>query len=948
MQIADLLRTLRDEIALVEPEGKAWLRTLAGAEPGSPSFDDALDAYVSQLERTAATCEMLGLAGLQAFFEVVQQAAEMMASLPADRRSPACDAHAAWIAPVLAYLDAPEEAARIDALMRWPDDPRLGHGLDAQARAALRARFDQSLALPTEFLNEVLAPKPVLGPEDLSLAVPEDVDRSIYDAFVVDAPEQAATLALAVARLIAGHASEEEMREARRIAHSFKGAAHIIGVRGLGTLAHRLEDVLDILPALPPGMAIPRGLARTLVDATAALEQMVGALLGTDEPPEDADETTRLLIDWAYAVEHEGWTQAAARLDGEPAPRAAGAGTALPPALALEAFRVARTTARDDEGMLRIAARTMDEMLRLVGELNTKIAQVQTQLRQAQTRQRQLLAQNRIVQTRIAELDRAVAVRGVSLELGRAKGEALDPLELDRYNELYSATHALMEANADFNELGQTIDVDLAQLGGEVVLQERLGKDLQYLAMSTRMLPVSTLQPRLARAVRQTARTTGKEAELEVLGGEILVDADVLQQVAEPLLHILRNAVDHGIEPPDVRELKGKPRTGRIELAFSREGSAITVSCRDDGRGLNYDRIRSKAVEQGLIEASAALDEEALARLILLPGFTTRDKVTEVSGRGVGMDVVLARIQQLGGAVEVRSRGQGTEVKLRFQSSLVIQFVLLVKVADQVFALPSGTVSMALAAGSGEIRTEGEAAVFEYAGRRYRLRALAERLGVVDEGTAAAWRERPILIVRGHQGEEALAVQQVVDSREVLLKPLGRYLDGLAGVLGVAILGDGAIAPVLDLPQLLRDEAIYRRMLGIKVAGAAARRNAVLVVDDSLSVRRALSQLMADAGYEVRTAKDGLDAIALLNDFSPSVVLTDLEMPNMNGLELTAHLRARPEWAGLPIVMITSRSMEKHRRLAAQAGVTHYMTKPYTDDRLLDVVAGAVRERTSA
>jgi chemotaxis protein histidine kinase CheA/CheY-like chemotaxis protein len=977
MRISDLLHTLREEIVLARPDMQSWLTAVAQAAPGCGPFEEALHAYAGQIARMADTCEMLGLGGLQRFLVHLHAASGHLAGMPERSRRVACEAHGEAIQAVLDYLAEPDEPRAVRRMLGMLAEGRTGLAPSVTALTALEAAFDAGVALPEEFLDAMTAPKPIVSGEDMALELPADIDRGIFDAFMADAPDQAATLSRRLAAYLAAPDAAEERREACRIAHSFKGSANIIGLTGLGTLAHRLEDVLDALAEQPAGTPIPPALADTMLDATAAMEQMVGSLQGTDEAPANAAAIAQALVDWVYAREDmasdpaAGGPFAAATAAAQAALEdaagrtedALGVGTIdvalahepidrlAPPSLSLPGEAAAGAQAaprqREEEGSLRVAAQSVDDMLRLVGELNTKIAQLQTQVRQTQGRQRQLLNQNRIVQARLADLDRAVAVRGVSLEMGRAHGQTLDPLELDRYNEMYGATHALMEANADFNELGHAIDGDLAQLNAESLAQERLGKDLQYRVMSMRMLPVSTLIPRLQRVVRQTGRSTGKEAELSIAGADILVDADVLQQMAEPLLHVLRNAVDHGIESADMRLLKGKPATGHINLRFAREGSAITVTCRDDGRGLNYEKIRAKAAEQGLVDKEAALSHDQLARFILLPGFSTRDTVTEVSGRGVGMDVVLTRIQQLGGTVDVHSpAGQGTEVRLRFQSSLVIQFVLLVQAVDETFALPSGTVAMALAAGSGHIDL-GEAdtepgegrASFEYGGRRYRLRALAERLGVLgDPADRRQWHDRPILIVRGHQGEEALVVDAVADSRDVLLKPLGRYLEGLPGVLGVAILGDGSVAPVLDVPQLLRDEAVYRRMLQIKVA-RDPRRASVLVVDDSLSVRRSLSQLLEDAGYEVRTAKDGQDALTSLRTTLPDLVLTDLEMPNMNGLELTAQLRARPDTARVPVVMITSRSMDKHRQLAIQAGVDEYVTKPYTDDRLLDAVA---------
>jgi chemotaxis protein histidine kinase CheA/CheY-like chemotaxis protein len=459
--------------------------------------------------------------------------------------------------------------------------------------------------------------------------------------------------------------------------------------------------------------------------------------------------------------------------------------------------------------------------------------------------------------------------------------------------------------------------------------------------LSTRMLPVSTLVPRLRRNVRQTAQTLGKEAELVVEGESIMVDGDILNSLADPLLHILRNAVDHGIEFPDEREARGKPRAGLVTLHVSRQGNGVTVRVTDDGKGLDYQRIREKGVARGLLGAEARPTQGELARLTLQPGFSTRDQVSEVSGRGVGMDVVAARISALKGSVDIRSEtGAGCEVELRFQASLATQHALLVRAGGQVFAVPSYMLDQALAPGLGDFLQVGNAWSLRYGNKVYPVRVMADLVGGhAPEGTRDApwYGHMCVLLARAGNGSVAIAVEEVLDGRDLIIKGVGRYLNNAAGVAGVSVLGDGTIAPLLDLNGLLQQA-------GAGESGGAARARArlaepsmpqVLVVDDSLSVRKSLANLLADFSYQVTAVGDGMEAVRALEKKRPDIVLTDLEMPNMNGIELTEYVRRESALHNLPVVMITSRSMDKHRDMATRAGVDVYLTKPYTDADLL-------------
>jgi chemosensory pili system protein ChpA (sensor histidine kinase/response regulator) len=673
---------------------------------------------------------------------------------------------------------------------------------------------------------------------------------------------------------------------------------------------------------------------------------MVGFLRGDESAPDNALEVLSEIVAWANKVKSGEIEEMQEDVAVEVAPVMADAPRAESP--------IAATPETEQQATLRVSVATVDEMYRLIGEMTSKIARLETQVLNVNTRSQTLLAHNQVVQQRVVDLEKLVLLRGVPV-LSKVEGEinptsaagnpSFDPLELEQYNELHGATRALVEVTADAREMANSLDAGLTNLRIEVAQQTQINKDLQHQIVSTRLAPVSSLAARLTRNVRQTCMQTGKQAELVITGGEIQVDGDVLNKLADPLLHLLRNAVDHGIEMPEERLSAGKPADGIINLKFSRQGSGIVVTIKDDGKGLDYQRIREKAIDRKLIREDQPLTHAELARLVLLPGFSTREAVSEISGRGVGMDVVATRLANIKGTVELSSvSGHGCEVVLKFQASLVTQHTLLVEAGQQRFAIPIHYIKEAFPGKLGEVNqaSDGEWQ-FTIRDESYPLYDLTPLTGYPAAAlNLARCVALPKVLISTADGAKAVLVESIIESRSVMVKTMGRYLSRVHGVSGVTILGDGALVPLLNLPELLAAPLEVNAAAADLAATARLQARRILVVDDSLSVRKALMQLLQDEAFEVKGAGDGMEAIRAIDAFAPHLVCTDLEMPNMNGLELTQHLRLKEATRHLPIIMITSRSMDKHRDQAMQVGVDFYLTKPYTDVDLLKHVHQAM------
>jgi chemotaxis protein histidine kinase CheA/CheY-like chemotaxis protein len=939
---------MRRELAQTAPDFERWIATMSTAAGDDPRLMEALEDYATQLERIGQTAELIGMTGLSAWCATLNGILPGVIFQEGETRSQACQHLAIWPALVDRYLENPADPEASMALAEYLASPAFAQPFDENSSIALIESLTTPPVVPEELLAQLASTEAPVSVtiEDISLAVPENADRDVYHAFIDEAPSNVEQFSALTSKIAAGLADTDDLRSAKRIAHSFKGSANIVGIRGIATLGHHTEDVLEYFEKNP--VKPPRALGQTLISASDCLAQMVGYLRGDESAPENAFAVLNEIVAWANKVKSG---EIGSMTDD------ANVEVVITPSDVVRPDVPAATSETEAQATLRVPVNTLDEIFRLVGEMTTKIVQLESQVANVNARTKALLAHNQLVQQRIIDIEKLVMLRGMSLTPADAGGnESFDPLELDRYNELHGATRALVEVTTDAREMTNNLEAGVTRLRIEVAQHSNINKELQYQVVATRLAPVSVLTARLMRNVRQTCQQTGKQAELIITGGEIQVDGDVLNKLADPLLHLLRNAVDHGIELPEERTAAGKPPAGTINLDFSRQGSGIVVTIRDDGKGLDYERIRTKAVDRELIRADQQLTRPELARLVLLPGFSTREQVSEISGRGVGMDVVASRLANIKGTVELSSEpGSGCEVVLRFQASLATQHCLLVEAAKQVFAIPIHFIKEAFPGGIGQIKhtkaskdpnEPGEDEWdFIIRDESFPIRDLAPLTGLPSSSPSAnRFSVMPKVLIRTMDGTMAVLVDSLIDSRSVMVKNMGKYLSHVHGISGVTIMGDGALVPLLNLPELLAEPIAVTAAAADLATAARLQARRILVVDDSLSVRKGLMQLLQDAAYVVKGAGDGMEAIRVLESFRPHLVCTDLEMPNMNGMELAQHLRMEETTRHLPIIMITSRSTEKHREQAMKAGVDFYLTKPYTEADLLKHIHSALQE----
>ncbi|HEY7773661.1 MAG TPA: response regulator [Marinagarivorans sp.] len=585
------------------------------------------------------------------------------------------------------------------------------------------------------------------------------------------------------------------------------------------------------------------------------------------------------------------------------------------------------------------------ELLRVAGEIQIANTQILSRTNAAQHVIDSVLRfQNQLLEL-AEDLDKRLAREGAMAVAAGAESDAdMDPLELERYNELHSFSSRLQEVTTDAQEAVKDVDQSLLELKNIVSDQRQMGFDMQGQVLGIRMLPASVLSSRFSRAVRQAARLTKKSAVLVVEGDDVMVDSRVLHAIADPVLHLLRNAVDHGLENTAAeREGLNKKTEGVITIRFDRVGESVRIRVADDGRGIDYPSIARIARERGLIDAEQRPSPLELERIILMPGFSTRAQATQTSGRGIGLDVVSEQVRQLKGVLSVQStQYRGTEFEIVVPMSVMSAHLLMVDCEGQVLGLSSRGLRQIIYLQAGDIE------VCENGKMVYRLNGA--EIPVFSLNVVAGFSTQPnaplcgaLLITQKADGELCgIAVEQIKASEEHVIKPLSHLTYKPVGVTGAAILGSGSVAAVIDvhdLPALrFTDDELerwqQREQLMSRRTASAVQKPVALVVDDSLSARRALVQFMTDLGYDVVSAKDGFEAISQMADGVPTVALIDLEMPRMNGLELAAHMRSQARYRNVPIAMITSRTTARHKLLADNAGVDVYLNKPWSDDEL--------------
>jgi chemosensory pili system protein ChpA (sensor histidine kinase/response regulator) len=954
----------------------ALMRSIAigRATPGEPQlFNDAAEEIRHLLHQFAAGFLKRVSAPLMRRLEQHELDVAALTSPAGLDEAPVVPVYAAADAPeqelAAEWIEPPVPVVPVSVAAPPPAEPEAREAEPVVDRAPLPSVSEELGQAALTAFSELTQPalttprarRDALDDEDDIDAV-DMVDDELFPIFCEEGEELLPQLQSRIRDWVRRPSEPSAAAACMRTLHTFKGGARLAGAMRLGEMAHRLETAIEHLLARGQASATDVEALLARVDAISASFDLLGgpsnavALapvapsqptaaaqqdgVSQSEPPPEPDAPPMTAIvqpspvtPLSAAVAHIDWGRFKA------------GGTAPAPV----ADKPAASTAA-----VRVRAPLLDRLVNQAGEVSITRSRIESDVGQIKGSLGDLTENLERLRRQLRDLElQAESQIASRMEAAKAASQQFDPLEMDRFTRFQELTRMMAESVNDVATVQRGLQRSLQATEDELAAQARLTRDLQDDLLRTRMVEFESMADRLYRVVRQAAKETGKQVRLDIVGGSIEVDRGVLERMTGPFEHLLRNGVAHGIEAPDVRVTANKDATGTITISLAQAGNEVAVEFRDDGAGLNLERIRERALALGLLAADAPTSEADLANMIFAPGFSTADSVSELAGRGVGMDVVRAEVNAMGGRIETATAtGQGAIFRLVLPLTTAVTQVVMLRCGELSIAVPSTLVELVKRVPGEDIEQAYASGHYAVGDRSMPFFWLGALLQAGGRGSSTS-RSQPVVVIRSAAQRVALHVDEVLGNQEVVVKNLGPQLSRLPGLAGITLLPSGAVALIYNpvaLATLYGDAAReqVRHLQGSRETAAAVATETlpplVLVVDDSLTVRRVTQRLLTREGYRVTLAKDGLDALDKLGEELPTVVLSDIEMPRMDGFDLVRNMRSDARLASLPVIMITSRIAQKHRDYAAQLGVNHYLGKPYSEENLLALVGHYVQE----
>ncbi|ACV25651.1 Hpt domain-containing protein [Kangiella koreensis] len=762
-------------------------------------------------------------------------------------------------------------------------------------------------------------------------------NEELAELFLGEASELLSSYEEAIERWSGDLHNTQPLNSAMRNLHTLKSGAKLAAITPIGELTHKLEGLVEAL-ARDPRLGNSRW-ADVLRRSYDQLHEMVEQVRNGHMPEKPAELLRKLESDKA-TIESQ-----LDQLDKRDLAESGEQAEVKVVSLAdrqKQKEEAAKEAANRD--VIRVRSEVLDNLVNLSGEasifrsrLEQQVADLNFNLKEMSSTVDRLREQLRNLEI---ETEAQVLYRR---EISGVDFDEFDPLEMDRYTRQQELTRSLLEAASDLMSIQETLETKVGDAEATLLAQGRVNTELQDRLMRTRMVPFNSIESRLRRMVRQISTELNKDVDL-ILESEGEMDRTVIERMVAPLDHMLRNAIDHGIESKTERKKAGKVEKGTVHLSLSRRGNEVYIQIQDDGAGIRKDKVRARAISQGMIDESYNPTDRELFRLILQPGFSTAETVTQISGRGVGMDVVHSEILQLGGSLNISSEeGQGTTMTVRLPFTLSSNQALMVRVKGEPYAIPLSNITTVARVSAKEVLEiyQDKDKTFSHLGEEFELRYLGQILDRNSDIIPPVDEYVPVLIIQGEDKPIAVHVDELIGSREIVVKNIGRQISTVPGISGASILGDGSVVLILDMQTLVDrfHEWDFAHEAGmVQEAPVENRIPIVMVVDDSITVRKVTARLLQRNQFQVMTAKDGVDAITQLHDDIPDVMLLDIEMPRMDGFELATIIRHDERLKHLPIIMITSRTGEKHRERAEQIGVNRYLGKPYNEEALLGTI----------
>ena len=778
------------------------------------------------------------------------------------------------------------------------------------------------------------------------------IDPDLFPIFDEEAQDLMPRLAGGLRQWHDGTDVAEVRPEVLRLLHTLKGSARLAGALRLGEMAHRMESAIEALGEEAQGPAVLDPLMARLDAMQASLEALRSASGQNAEAETSSPEALRSGEGTAESLPDQDPLAAAA-------PAAESALVAPRPVarpLSSQALMPVRTASNQS---VRVRAQLLDRLVSQAGEVMISRSRLEARMGQLRGSLGELTGNLDRLRQQLRDIElQAESQMQSRLALSKDSAAGFDPLEFDRFTRVQELTRMMAESVNDVATVQRTLQRTVEGTEDDLVAQARQARELQRDLLRTRMVEFEGISERLYAIARQAAKETGKQIKLDIVGGSIEMDRGVLDRMTPAFEHLLRNAVAHGIESPEQREAAGKPAAGRITISVGQTGNDVSVEFADDGAGLNLTRIRERALAQGLLSPEQDVSDDEAAQLIFTPGFTTVSEVTGLAGRGIGMDVVRTEVNSLGGRIETSTQpGQGSRFTMVLPLTTAVTQVVMLRAGQVVLGVPSSVVEIVRRVGPLELEEAYRSGEFDLGVETIPFFWSGSLLQISSGSQEPPARTRPVVIFRSASQRVALHVDEVLGNQEVVVKNLGPQLSRLPGLAGMSVLASGAVVLIYNPVALsnvygeqVRMGASARSAVEPAASGEAADSTPVaasaasvqapliLVVDDSITVRRVTQRLLQREGYRVALAADGLQALERLQEEQPAVVLSDIEMPRMDGFDLTRNIRHDQKLQHLPIIMITSRIAAKHREHAMALGANHYLGKPYSEEELLSLV----------
>ena len=756
--------------------------------------------------------------------------------------------------------------------------------------------------------------------------VEDEIDDEIFEISKAESDELLEKIEETLDSVQSDGFEMEQMQEFKRLLHTLKGSVRMAGANRIGAIAHRLESLLDY--AETRGISLFK-MKDLLVEEMSKISYLV------KNPNE------------LLTKEKNHWLDGTLEINAEYSKEVSVVEKSLTSEKEMVKAEKVVTPKREEKQYIKVGSGLLDGLINEAGEVRL----TRTTLEGMLTSNRRSLTELRSSSIKIAKMLKEIEVQAegqiqARQEIMDTEDKNFDPLEFDRFTRLQELTRFMNEAVADVQDTVGSMESFLKTQDGAVAQQSILTNNLLDTLMKVRLLPIDTISERLYKITRNTAKELNKKVVLELIGEKTEMDRLVLDKIISPLEHLLRNCIAHGVELPEDRIKNGKSPLGKVTITTSVDGNFIVLNIKDDGAGINASKVREIAIKKGLITKDAALTEQQIVELIFQSGFSTAETISQVSGRGVGMDVVRKEVYELGGSIDIKTiENKGTEFNVVLPVAVATNQAMLTKISGKLVAIPALIVEEVISLKKNKIEEAYQTKTVEFRDKKYPLYYLGHMLGLTQLNQLPEIKNYNTLIAVSYLGEIVVVhVDELETTNEILIKSIGKHFSKINGILGATLLGDGrqgiVINPVLlksHFEQNIRDIQILSGVDGLKsekMKGVLT----VMVVDDSVTVRRATTKVLERYGYNIVLAKDGEDGLEQLQVVIPDIILSDIEMPRMDGFEFAKNVRNTEKYSHIPIVMITSRTADKHKSYAYSLGVNGFLGKPYQEEELIETI----------